>query len=67
MQIFPRQNLRGKKQWGTKGEQKEPKDIGFSGDQWGCQKPSGKSTANMGNGGRLEPGFVGRACALGCH
>ena len=30
MQIFPRQNLRGEKQWGTKGEQKGTEDIRFS-------------------------------------
>ena len=29
MQIFPRQNLRGEKQWGTKGEQEGTRDIRF--------------------------------------
>ena len=67
MQIFPRQNLRGEKQWRTMGEQGEARDVGFGCDQWGRQKPYGKSTANMGHGGHLETGFVGRPRALGCH
>ena len=34
---FPTAESAWRKQWGTKGEQEEVRDTGFSCDQWGCE------------------------------